>query len=182
VAPVSAYAWGGWGRTHHVRPSVLVVDDSEVVAASVSRVLERAGFAVWLAHSCEEARKLATSGSFLVSVLDVQLGDGDGLQLAQWLRGRGCVGEVVFHSGSPLTHQEREGVGKLGTIVAKGASPKVLLNAVIEAARNGLSLQLTTLEELRRGSKAPPRQRSSGAAAHVPAQRPVRRSTRLSRP
>jgi DNA-binding response OmpR family regulator len=161
-----------------VHLSVLVVDDCEVVAASVGRVLERAGFAVWVAHSCDEARRLATNGSFFVSVLDVQLGDGDGLQLARWLREEGCVGEVVFHSGSPLTHQEREGVGKLGTIVAKGASSKVLLNAVIEAARNELGRQLAALDELSHGSKPPSRQRSSGAASHVPGQRLLRRAGR----
>jgi DNA-binding response OmpR family regulator len=165
-----------------VRLSVLVVDDCEVVAASVSRILERAGFTVWVAYSCDEARGLAASGSFLVSVLDVQLGDGDGLQLARWLREEGCVGEVVFHSGSPLAHQEPEGVGKLGTMVAKGGSSKVLLNAVIEAARNELSRQLTILEELQHSSKAPPRQRSSGAATHVPAHRPPRRNGRPPRP
>jgi DNA-binding response OmpR family regulator len=165
-----------------VRLSVLVVDDCEVVAASVSRVLERAGFTVWVAHSCDQARGLAASGGFLVSVVDVQLGDGDGLQLAQWLREEGCVGEVVFHSGSPLTHQEREGLGKLGTMVAKGASSKVLLGAVIEAARSELSRQLTTLEQLQGISKAPSRRRSSGAAPRGPAQRPQRRGGRPSRP
>ena len=158
-----------------MRLSVLVVDDCELVAASVSRILERAGFNVWVAYSCDEARRLATSGSFPVSVLDVQLGDGDGLELARWLRDEGCVGEVVFHSGSPLTHQEREGAGRVGTIVGKGAGSKVLLNAVIEAARNELGRQLATLDELQRRSKAPSRQRSSSAAPRAPALRPSRR-------
>lgn len=165
-----------------MRLPVLVVDDCEVVVASVTRILERAGFAVWVAYSCDEARGLAAGGSFVVSVLDVQLGDGDGLQLAQWLRAEGSVGEIVFHSGSPLTDQERVGVGKLGTVVAKGASSKVLLSAVIEAARIELGRQLAALEQLQRGSKAPSRQRSSRAAARIPPQRPGRRAGRAPRP
>jgi DNA-binding response OmpR family regulator len=165
-----------------VRLCVLVVDDCEVVAASVSRVLERAGFDVWVAHSCDEARGLAASGSFVVSVLDVQLGDGDGLQLAQWLRDAGSVGEVVFHSGSPLTDQEREGVGKLGRVVAKGASSKALLSAVVEAARSELGRQLAALDQLQHSSNPPWRQRGSGASGRVPPQRSPRRGGRPSRP
>ncbi|MBN1609585.1 MAG: response regulator [Polyangiaceae bacterium] len=161
---------------------MLVVDDCEVVAAAVSRILERAGFAVWVAYSCDEARGLAAGGSFVVGVLDVQLGDGDGLQLARWLQEQGSVGEIVFHSGSPLTDQERASVGKLGTVVAKGASSKVLLGAVVEAARIELGRQLTALEQLQRSSEPPSIQRSGRAAPRTPPQRPARRARRAPRP
>lgn len=78
---------------------ILVADDSLVVRAALGQRLTAAGFEVVLAGSAAEAMA-ADAPSFACAVLDVDLGDGDGLTVAEALVARnGALRVAFFTSG-----------------------------------------------------------------------------------
>ncbi len=95
----------------------LIVEDDPVVARAVARCLLREGYTVSLAGSCRAAR--AAGRGFQIAVLDLDLPDGGGAQLAEALLHEGAVHTVVFYTGS-LDVAERERAGLLGPVVDKG--------------------------------------------------------------
>jgi len=78
--------------------SVLVVEDSFLVAASLEDALQRAGHHVMLAGSVAEAEAAMADTEFLAALLDFMLPDGDSLALAQQLHAVGC--KVAMVSGA----------------------------------------------------------------------------------
>jgi DNA-binding response OmpR family regulator len=94
----------------------LIVEDDPVVARAIARRLLREGYTVSLAGSCRAAR-LAGSG-FHVAVLDLDLPDGSGADLADHLLRQGAVESVVFYSGS-LDAAQRERAQQFGHLIDK---------------------------------------------------------------
>jgi DNA-binding response OmpR family regulator len=117
-----------------MRIGVLVVDDCEIVAASVTRTLRRSGFDVTLARSCAEARHLVQERHFSAFVLDVGLEDGSGLDLAEWLKRGGHTRQVVLHTGSALSPADQGRANDVAQVVTKGTPPNVLVAAVAQIA------------------------------------------------
>lgn len=68
------------------RKSILVVDDEVSIRKALSKALEREGFAVTSVKSALEAASVAREGAFQLVICDLQLPDGDGLQLIQKLK------------------------------------------------------------------------------------------------
>jgi len=95
----------------------LIVDDDPVVARSVARRLLREGYTVSLAGSCHTARAAGTS--FQCAVLDLDLPDGSGVQLAEELLRQGAARSIVFYTGS-LDLEQRERAALFGAVVDKG--------------------------------------------------------------
>jgi CheY-like chemotaxis protein len=93
---------------------VLVVDDVEDVADSLCVLLELYGVIVHVARSAEEARDMALKLVPDVVLLDLQLGDGSGYDVARFLRERQAFNNtrIVAHSAlspemhAPLTKQK----------------------------------------------------------------------------
>lgn len=77
---------------------LLVVEDDVTVARALSRTLARRGFSVALARSCSAARALAQRFDF--AVLDLDLPDGNGVDLARALLDAEKVRSVLFFTGS----------------------------------------------------------------------------------
>ncbi len=77
---------------------LLVVEDDVTVARAVSRTLARRGFSVALARSCTAALALAQRFDF--AVLDLDLPDGNGVDLARALLDGDKVRSVLFFTGS----------------------------------------------------------------------------------
>src|SRR5690349_2523471 len=77
---------------------ILVVEDDLVIARLIERGFVRLGFVVQVASSCAEARD--APGQFRCGVFDIELGDGDGVELAVELLARGSVRTAVFYTGS----------------------------------------------------------------------------------
>lgn len=77
---------------------VLLVDDEVAILRAVGRLLRREGYRVATAHGVASARRALERSSFDIAVLDIDLGDGSGLTLAEPLHERGT--RVVFFSGS----------------------------------------------------------------------------------
>src|SRR6188472_4174648 len=104
----------------------LIVEDDPVVARSIARRLLREGYTVSLAQTCRAAR--AAGGGFQVAVLDLDLPDGSGADLADELLRLGAVRKIVFYTGS-VDLAERERARLFGSVVDKGRN----LEEVIEA-------------------------------------------------
>ena len=77
---------------------LLVVEDDVTVARALSRTLARRGFSVAIARSCTAARSLTQSFDF--AVLDLDLPDGNGVDLARSLMDCEKVPSVLFFTGS----------------------------------------------------------------------------------
>jgi DNA-binding NtrC family response regulator len=96
-----------------MKPKILVVDDAPSVLRMLAELLENAGFEVLSAGTFEEGKRLADAADPDLMLIDIRLGDFNGLQLA--------VRERVNHPKRPV-------------IVMTGHSDPVL---EAEARRNG---------------------------------------------
>jgi CheY-like chemotaxis protein len=105
----------------------LIVDDDPVVARSIARRLLREGYSVSLAQTCRGAR--ASGLGFQVAILDLDLPDGSGVDLADELLRLGAVRGIVFYTGS-LDGALRDRALGFGTVVDKACE----LEEVIRAA------------------------------------------------
>jgi DNA-binding response OmpR family regulator len=77
---------------------LLLVEDDVTVARALSRTLARHGFSVATARSCGAA--LSLSQSFDFAILDLDLPDGNGVDLARSLLDQQKVPSVMFYTGS----------------------------------------------------------------------------------
>jgi DNA-binding response OmpR family regulator len=105
------YVGGGSSGQH-----ILVVEDDEIIARLIERGFLRLGYDVQVVTSCAEARAL--TGSFRCGVFDIELGDGDGIELATRMLAKGYVRAVVFYTGS-LDSDARRRAGEVGRVVDK---------------------------------------------------------------
>ena len=101
---------------------LLVVEDDVTVARALSRTLARAGFSVASARSCSAASALPQT--FDSAILDLDLPDGNGVDLACALLNSGKVSSVLFFTScidSALLARAR----CIGSVVMKplGTSP-----------------------------------------------------------
>jgi two-component system response regulator HydG len=69
-----------------VTPRILVVDDEDELRVSLSKVLQRSGYAVEGCGSMAKALEWLTEGAFDLLLTDFKLPDGDGLELMRQAR------------------------------------------------------------------------------------------------
>ena len=103
---------------------LLVVEDDVTVARALSRTLARRGFSVAIARSCTAARSLTQPFDF--AVLDLDLPDGNGVDLAETLLESGRVPNVLFFTGTSnmaLLARAR----RLGGVVMKSSGTSEVL-------------------------------------------------------
>jgi two-component system OmpR family response regulator len=105
----------------------LIVDDDPVVARSIARRLLREGYTVSLAQTCRGAR--AAGPGFQVAVLDIDLPDGSGVDLADQLLRLGAVRGVLFYTGS-LDGPLRDRAFGFGTVIDKSRDLEELVQAL----------------------------------------------------
>jgi len=109
----------------------LLVDDSEEFLAAASRLLEAQGLAiVGTASSGVDAVRVAEAAHPDVALVDVQLGEEDGLEVARRLIARTPSTRVVLIS----THSQDDLVELIADSPAVGFLPKPALGAVAIAA------------------------------------------------
>jgi DNA-binding response OmpR family regulator len=82
-------------------PTILVIEDEEVVLEMMARTLERAGFRVLRADSAELARDHTRSGAPQLILSDVNMPGLRGPELVTELKAAGIVCPVLFTSGDP---------------------------------------------------------------------------------
>ena len=104
---------------------LLVVEDDVTVGRALSRTLARRGFSVAVVRSCTAARTLAQPFDF--AILDLDLPDGNGVDLARQLLAAGKMPSVMFFTSScdpVLLAQAR----RLGPVVNKAAGTGPILS------------------------------------------------------
>jgi two-component system, NtrC family, response regulator GlrR len=77
-----------------MKPKILVVDDAPSVRRMLTELLDGAGYDVLSAGTFEEGKQLADAGNPDLMLIDIRLGDYNGLQLA--------VRERVNHPSRPV--------------------------------------------------------------------------------
>lgn len=77
-------------------PDILVIDDDADIRELIAHQLERAGFGVSAAASVAQAEMILATHSFDVIVLDLNLPDGDGIDLCRTLRALGRAEGVIM--------------------------------------------------------------------------------------
>lgn len=105
---------------------ILVLEDDPTVRRLVVRVIRTIGNEIVEACCCAEARAVKDCS---LGVFDVDLPDGDGVELAQELLRAGQIRAVVFYTGRPVTR-----AADVGAVVTKG-SDATELRAAVDAAR-----------------------------------------------
>ena len=108
---------------------VMLVEDEPTLARALVRLLRHGGFDVALATTCAEARRLP--GSFSVGIFDIDLPDGDGIDLARQLRLDGIVRRIVFFSGTVAPRKRVHALG-LGPLVEKTKGYYALQATILE--------------------------------------------------
>ena len=80
-------------------PSVLVVDDDVRFAETLARALERRGWATSVAHTIDGALAAARARAVDAAIVDLRLGDEDGLELIKPLQALGERMRIVVLTG-----------------------------------------------------------------------------------
>jgi two-component system KDP operon response regulator KdpE len=111
---------------------VLVVDDDPPVRDLVSRWLNRSGYTVAVAGSFREAVALLPVASPHALVIDVRLGDFNGLQLALQARRWNPHARIVMISGWDDPVLRREADACQAGYLCKPFTADALLNALAE--------------------------------------------------
>lgn len=106
---------------------MLVVEDDELAATTVTRILERAGHDVRRERTSTGGLVAAKEWEPDVVLLDRRLPDGDGLALAKALRRSRPRPRLVVMSGDPLDDAEAR---QVDAHLLKPATVRDLLDAV----------------------------------------------------
>lgn len=80
-------------------PSLLLVDDDEAFLRRLGRAMERRGFRVEMAASVAEALAAIAAQAPAFAVVDLRLGDGNGLEVVERLRERREDARVIVLTG-----------------------------------------------------------------------------------
>lgn len=80
-------------------PSLLLLDDDEPFLKRLARAMEKRGFAVETADSVAAGRAVATARPPAYAVVDLRLGDGNGLDVVETIHERRPDARVVVLTG-----------------------------------------------------------------------------------
>lgn len=132
---------------------IFIVDDHSSVRGGVTALLEKHGYAVTAeAGTLKEARIVAISKPWSLAIIDLQLPDGDGLELVQELRERGRREPILVHSMVPDSAAASR-VFKAGGngFINKGSESEDLVAAVKRVSAGGRYVSPAYAEELAAG-------------------------------
>lgn len=107
---------------------LLLVEDDLLLARALQRSLVARG--INARHVARCATAAALRGPFVVGVFDIDLPDGDGVELARLLMRRGVVRRVVFYTA--CSHPMRLARAKdLGTVFVKSSHLGSLMEVLV---------------------------------------------------
>lgn len=81
--------------------TILVLEDDIELNNTICCSLEKNGYRVMGARTCEEAKNYANSYTFHMAILDINLPDGNGFQFCKWLKARSNT-LILFLSAKDL--------------------------------------------------------------------------------
>lgn len=97
---------------------VLVIEDDPTVARAIRRALQVESVSCQVATTAEEVR--ACVGRFKVAIVDVNLPDGNGIDLYDELKTKARVGCGIFFTATDDEGDKARATG-LGTLIPKSA-------------------------------------------------------------
>jgi two-component system response regulator RegA len=80
-------------------PTLLLVDDDEAFLKRLGKAMEKRGFSVEMASTVADGRSIASARPPAYAVVDLRLGDGNGLDVVEVLRERRPDSRVVVLTG-----------------------------------------------------------------------------------
>ncbi len=92
------------------KPTVLVVDDEKNIRRSIEMALSDAGMNVVLAHDAAAALRVLGEQIIAVLILDIKLGDVDGICLFRTIQSQGAAIPTIFISGNATLTQAAQAV------------------------------------------------------------------------
>ena len=108
--------------------SVLVVDDDRAILRTFSRILQRAGFSTETAENGKEALKKIQSRTFDVALIDVVLGDSNGLDLLPKIEESSPKTVKIMITGTDSTEKRNEACKNgADAYLTKPINPETLL-------------------------------------------------------
>lgn len=111
--------------------TALCVEDDSQLRRLVAKVLHRASFVVTEAATCAEAKKAMLKERPSVVVMDVDLPDGNGFELAKEWRGNGQTTlPILFVSGGEQTERKTKAAQLKAAFLPKPFIPATLLAAI----------------------------------------------------
>ncbi len=115
---------------------VLVIDDEDVVHASLRKILSRLGFGVEGVLSAREGLARLEADKFDLIITDLMMPQMNGIELLQEMRSRGCSTPVLMVTGYPTIRTAVQAM-RLGAVdyVAKPFTRRELLSPVKRALR-----------------------------------------------
>jgi two-component system response regulator RegA len=113
-------------------PNLLLIDDDAAFRGRLALTLDRRGFQVSAAASLEEAREHLKSNAPAYAVVDMKLGDGNGLEFVPTLRAAREDMRVVILTGFGNIATAVAAI-KTGAVdyIAKPADPEDIIKALI---------------------------------------------------
>ena len=66
-------------------PGILVVEDDENLNRGITFSLKKSGYEVFSAESMKKAKRIASDNNVDVTICDVNLPDGNGLEFVRWM-------------------------------------------------------------------------------------------------
>lgn len=141
------------------RPAILIVDDREENLLALERILERTGAVIVKAHSGNDALKACLNHEFALALLDVNMPEMNGYELAELMRGEQCLSTIpIIFLTAAYTQQHQVFQGySCGAVdyMVKPLQPEILLNKVevfldIHRQKRELLLRGRELERLNR--------------------------------
>lgn len=113
------------------RKVIAVIDDHLGILSSMGRLLSTLGYHTELYASAKEFLEVALTSEAICLIVDVELGESSGIDLAKHLANEGFKIPIIFMTGYS-TESVRRRAEEVGCIafLKKPFSPKVLIEAL----------------------------------------------------
>jgi len=109
---------------------VLIVEDQDDSREMLEHLLDRQGYAVSAAPSCGRARELAAKAPFDMVICDIDLPDGDGVDLMRELRRQYLMTTIALTGLTRPSDIERCSKAGVHAFLAKPIAIEGLVNAI----------------------------------------------------
>jgi DNA-binding NtrC family response regulator len=109
--------------------SILLVDDDKAILRTFSRILQRAGFSTETAETGKEALEKIHAKNYDITLIDVILGDSNGLDLLPHIRDISPKTVKIIMTGADSLQRKTEACKNGADVyLTKPVSPETLLN------------------------------------------------------
>jgi DNA-binding response OmpR family regulator len=122
------------------RNTIVIVEDDEDLRCLCSEILKGAGFDVFPCADVASAMSTLIAGVPSLILLDRELADGDGLEIARWVRTRAIYADVrivVFSGRKSSEDVEAAFIAGCDGFLGKPATPPALLAKIRSALCDG---------------------------------------------